>query len=345
MAQFDLPLAELQTRQPRLAEPDDLDAFWSETLEAARTHDTPPRFDRIETGLALLDTYDVRFAGFGGHPIRGWLHVPRGTSHRNETIVEYVGAGGGRGLAHEPSFWVLSGRSHFVMDNRGQGSGWRVGHTADPGDGGAPAAPGFATRGLHDPREHYYRRLITDAVRAVDAVRTRPDLAPGRVVLAGMSQGGGVAIAAAALTDGIAGLLADVPYLCDFARGIAVTDSAPYAEIAGYLAVHRGQVERALTTLAYVDAAVLASRADAPALFSVALADVVCPPSTVYAAYHRYGGVKQMAVYPFNGHEGGGSDHSAVQLAWLDGLDGAARPTITGAPEGPTSGPADGNGR
>ena len=31
------------------------------------------------------------------------------------------------------------------------------------------------------------------------------------------------------------------------------------------------------------------AEADAPALFSVALRDAICPPSTVFAAYHHYG--------------------------------------------------------
>ena len=46
---------------------------------------------------------------------------------------------------------------------------------------------------------------------------------------------------------------------------------------------------------------------------SVALEDLVCPPSTVYAAYNAYSGLKEIAVYPDNGHEGGGAAHQARQ--------------------------------
>jgi len=50
--------------------------------------------------------------------------------------------------------------------------------------------------------------------------------------------------------------------------------------------------------------------------------DEICPPSTVYAAFHRYGelaGVtdKRLEVYPFNGHEGGLGFQLQRQLAWL----------------------------
>jgi cephalosporin-C deacetylase len=54
-----------------------------------------------------------------------------------------------------------------------------------------------------------------------------------------------------------------------------------------------------------------------PALFSVALMDQTCPPSTVYAAYNAYAGPKQMLVYPFNDHEGGQAFHQVEQLQWL----------------------------
>jgi cephalosporin-C deacetylase len=36
MAFFDLPLDQLQSYQPPRSEPDDFDAFWQETLAAAR---------------------------------------------------------------------------------------------------------------------------------------------------------------------------------------------------------------------------------------------------------------------------------------------------------------------
>ena len=70
----------------------------------------------------------------------------------------------------------------------------------------------------------------------------------------------------------------------------------------------------------YFDGAVLVQRATAPALFSVALMDQTCPPSTVFAAYNGYAGEKDIVVYEFNDHEGGGSFQQLKQLEWLRGL-------------------------
>ena len=61
----------------------------------------------------------------------------------------------------------------------------------------------------------------------------------------------------------------------------------------------------------------LARLATAPALFSVAMMDPVCPPTTVFAAYNAYAGPKDIAVYEFNGHEGGEAFQRARQLEWL----------------------------
>ncbi len=73
-------------------------------------------------------------------------------------------------------------------------------------------------------------------------------------------------------------------------RATDLTDADPYAEIVRYLAVHRGDAaERVFRTLSYLDGMHLGRRAQAPTLFAVGLRDTICPPSTVFAAYHHYG--------------------------------------------------------
>ena len=249
--------------------------------------------------------------------MRGWLHLPTAAREPLPGVIEYIGYGGGRGLAHQRIRWAAAGFAHFVMDTRGQGSTWMVGHTPDPDGSGAPAHPGFMTRGILDPRTYYYRRVIADAVRAVEAVREHPDVDASRIAVTGGSQGGGLSIAVGGLVEDLAAVMPDVPFLCDLPRALELADSDPYAEVARYLRVHRDGVETALETLAYFDGAILGRRATAPALFSVGLMDTVCPPSTVYAAFNWYGGPGEIREYRFNDHEGGDADHEVVQMGWL----------------------------
>jgi cephalosporin-C deacetylase len=318
MPQFDLPLDELRRYRPELAVPDDLDEFWKGTLAAARGHELNAEFTRVDTGLVVVETYDVTFAGYGGTPIRGWLHLPARHANRLPAVVEYVSYGGGRGLAHERLLWAAAGYAYLIMDTRGQGSEWSIGHTPDE-EGSGPAHPGYFTRGIADPQTYYYRRLFTDGVRAVEAARSHPAVDPGRVVVSGRSQGGATALAVSALVDDLSGALIDVPFLCDVRRAAAIApDTLPYLELVQYLRMHRDDVERTFRTLSYFDGAVLGQRAATPALFSVALMDTLCPPSTVFAAYHHYAGPdKDIVVYPYNDHEGGEGHQQAAQLRWL----------------------------
>ena len=317
MAQFDLPLDELRAYAPDLLEPADLDRFWATTLAEARAHDLAATFAPVDSGLTAIETLDVTYAGFDGSPIRGWLHLPANRRGPLPAVVEYVGYGGGRGLAHERVLWAAAGYAHFVMDTRGQGSSWSVGDTPDPDPAGAPAHPGSMTRGILDPETYYYRRVYTDAVRAIEAVRSHPDVDPDRVAVTGASQGGGLTLAATSLADGLIAAMPDVPFLSDFPRALTLKDADPYGEIVRYLKAHRDHVDRVMTTLAYFDVAVLGRRASTPALFSVGLMDVTCPPSTVYAAFNRYAGPKEIREYPFNDHEGGQGFHDVAKMRWL----------------------------
>jgi len=324
MPQFDLPHEELARYTPSIEVPDDLEDFWSATLADSRAAASPPSLTAVDCGLTLVDTFDVRFTGYAGQPVRAWLHRPAGVDGPLPAVVRYLGYGAGRGLPHEVGAWTLAGYATLLVDTRGQGSGSTPGDTPDPA-GSGPAYPGFMTRGILDPGDYYYRRVYTDAALAVDAVRQLPGIDSSRVAVTGGSQGGGLSLAVSALVPDVLATLPDVPFLCDFRRATEISDCDPYAEIARYLRVHRHSVDRVFRTLAYFDCVVLARRATVPALFSVGLMDPVCPPSTVYAAYNAYAGPKEIRVYPYNEHEGGQGHQQVEQLRWLERVLAASR--------------------
>ena len=275
------------------------------------------RVSPVVTGLRTIDVYDVTFCGFGGQDIRAWLRVPASSSSKLPAVVQYVGYGGGRGHALENLLWASAGYAHLQMDTRGQGSGWSTGDTPDVASVMPPQIPGVMTRGIESPETYYYRRLITDAVRAVDAARALPQMDPDRIAVLGGSQGGGLALAVAGLRDDLRAVVAFVPFLCDFPRAVRITDNLPYREIADYLKTHRVRVEQVMHTLSYVDGVNFARTATAPALFSAALMDPTCPPSTVYGAFQEYAGPHRMLLWEFNGHEGGGILDEAAALDFI----------------------------
>ncbi|TCC41381.1 acetylxylan esterase [Kribbella speibonae] len=303
----DMPLDRLREYRPEPEEPADFDAFWKQTLDDAAGHPVDARFTPYDARLATVEVQDVTFSGWAGQPVKAWLLLPRHRTGPLPAVVQYIGYNGGRGIPYEWLTWSAAGYAHLIMDNRGQGGGGKtVSETPDIApEGHGSSAPGFLTRGIEDPAKHYYRRLITDAVRAVDAAKSSPDVDSDRVAVVGGSQGGGLAIAVAGLRADLSAAIADVPFLSHYRRASQITDNGPYAEIARWLKGHRFGTETAIGTLSYFDAVNFAARATCPAWFSVALMDNICPPSTVFAAYHRYAGPAQIEVFTYNGHEGG----------------------------------------
>lgn len=293
--------------------PPDFDAFWQSTVDATRAHDLDLRVTPVATDLVTLDVFDVTFAGFGGHPIHAWLRLPRAVDGPLPAVVQFHGYANGRGAPIEELLWASAGYAHLLVDVRGQGGQYAGGGATPDPVGSGPSHPGFLTRGIEDPENYFYRRVFADAVRAVDAVRALSMVDPQRVGVVGASQGGGIALAIAGLTD-VAGLHVQAPFLCDIRRATMITGTGPYLEISEYLAARRTSVRRVFDTLAYFDGVGFARRATAPAWFSAGLMDDLCPPSTAFGAYHAYAGPKHIQVWDYNGHEAGGPEDLAIAL-------------------------------
>lgn len=313
----DLTLDDLRGYLPDVDEPADFDDFWSATIADSRAAATAPMLEPATTPITQLRIEDLTFSGFGGEPVRAWVTRPQ-SERPHPAVVEFIGYNGGRGLPGERLYWAAAGYVHVLMDTRGQGSGWGSGgHTPDP-HGSDAAVAGFMTRGIADPATYFYRRVFTDAVRLVEEVRGMPFVDPARVAVTGGSQGGGISLAVAGLVPEIVAALPDVPFLCHFRRSVELTPTDPFLEIARYIAVHRSHEETVFRTLSYFDGVNFARRATAPALFSVGLMDATVLPSSVFAAYNHYAAVdRQIEVYAFNGHEGGGQHHVVRQAEWL----------------------------
>jgi cephalosporin-C deacetylase len=294
MPWFDMPLAQLRSYRTTTAEPDGLDQWWVRRLDEAEAVARPPVLTPYGNGMyAPAEAYDVEFSGAGGDRIRAWYLRPSGVSAGAPVVVKFIGYGGGRGLPAEHMLLPAIGYATFVMDTRGQGGRWTSGDTD-------PANATVMTRGITGPEDYYYTRLFTDAVRAV---RTAAELGTG-VAVTGGSQGGGLALATAALAPELVTVCqADVPFLCDIQRAITLTSATPYSEIPQFLAHNTALVDAALDTLRYVDCALLARRITAESLLCTGLMDMTCPPSTVFAAYNEITAGKDLVVHPFGTHD------------------------------------------
>ena len=324
MAFFDFPEEQLRTYAGQATLPSDFEEFWRSTLDEQLPLDLQIELEKVEIPLTAYDVYDLSFLGYGGARIHAWVRVPHADGPQ-ATVVNYLGYSGSRGYPWRDAYYAQAGYVHITMDSRSQGWGTRSFGALSPDPDltrGQMATPGVMTSGILDRENYYYRRLFIDAVRALQAALTLKWVDPDRLVAAGISQGGGMTLAATGLAAmagiPLAASMPDVPFLCDFRRAVGLTDAYPYCEIVDYLSNHPGLTSQAFTTLSYFDGVNFARYGTVPALFSTALMDEICPPSTVFAAYNTYVNPdKTIRVWPWNNHDGG-QDHMVYeQLLWL----------------------------
>jgi cephalosporin-C deacetylase len=316
---IDKPLAELEQYKPSLTRQHDFDAFWEQTLNESDNQPLNATLEEVPYPVERVTVYQVRYDGFGSATrITGWYLVPKdryrvGSERRTPTIVQYHGYSGGKGVPGSYLHWALQGYCVFTVDTRGQ-----TGDTPDNAHYPSGSFIGYMTKGIDHSSTYYYRYVYMDCVRALDFLKSRPEVGP--IALTGASQGGGLtlAVAALALDRGVVAAMPDVPFLCHFERAVEVFLDGPYQELVQLWKMRPTTVPGHYRTLSYFDGMNLAPRITCPILMSVALLDRVCPPSTGFAVYnHLTSTEKEMRVYPYNGHEGGGAIHEEEKYRFV----------------------------
>jgi cephalosporin-C deacetylase len=293
-----MSLDALKEYRPTPPAPADLDAFWSNTLAEAGRAPLNPSLTPIDYPVDGLDVYQASYDGWRGARIAGWFLARKG-ARSQATLVFYHGYSGSKGQIYDYLGWALQGYTVLAVDVRGQS-----GDSSDPGNYPGGHVSGWMTQGILSPETYYYRGAYVDCVRALDFVAERPEADVDRIGVLGASQGGGLSLAVSALDPRPKLAMAEVPFLCHYRRAVEVSNSNPYQEIAVYCHRYPDREEAVFKTLAYHDNFVLAQRIKAAILMTVGLQDLVCPPSTIFATYHRIDSrEKDLKIYPFGAHE------------------------------------------
>jgi cephalosporin-C deacetylase len=297
MNELERQLKELNAYFPETnIEPRLLQQFWKEQLAAFNDKPLQMQRKQVESPFPYGKVYEIQYEGFDQTPLHGWYLVPSFVHGKMPCIVIYQGYTSGRGYPERYAQWLMLGYSVLALDVRGQG-----GQTGNQLTSSVGMTKGWISQGILQKETSYYMAIIIDALKAVDVATVQPETDVNAIVLYGGSQGGGLAMAVAALSDKACCAVADIPNMCHMDYGI-FNSTGSLKELADYANVYPEKLDLILENLSYFDMLNLADRICMPILVSVGLKDEICIPKTIFAAYNRIEAPKEMKVYPFLGH-------------------------------------------
>jgi cephalosporin-C deacetylase len=302
---FDLPLDELRTYTGRTPRPDDHDIYWAAAL--AELDAATPGADVTMEPVAHVAPYaacsHLWFTGVRGARVHAKLLRPAAATVPGPALLVFHGYSGA-----SPDWFALlpyaaQGITVAALDVRGQG-----GLSQDVGGALGGTLEGHIVRGLGDvPENLAFRHVYLDTVQLARILMDLPEVDATRVGTTGVSQGGALALACAALEPRVRAVASVFPFLSDFRR-VWEMDLAndAYAELRQWLRRFdptHADIEGMWTRLGYIDVQHLAPRVRGEVLMVTGLMDTICPPSTQFAAYNKIAAPKRMELYPDFEHE------------------------------------------
>jgi cephalosporin-C deacetylase len=291
----------------RVTRPPDFDAFWAEVLaQAARIPLNVAREPVPLRSTPEVEVFEVFYDSLDGVRVAAWYCVPRERSRSLPGLVFMPGY-----ISDPPLHkgWAREGYAVLSAAPRGKLRSHRQFN---------PGYPGLLTHNITDRNTYAYRGFYVDAVRAIDALLSFPEVDGKRVGVFGSSQGGGLTVVAAALHPRVRAASAGAPYLCGMMDAVELTSTYPYQEIRDVLRLHPEREPAVRETLAYFDGINFAPRAQCPIVVNVGLQDNVCPPETGFALFAALGAsAKTFYPYDGHGHDAGAAQHGAVVRAFF----------------------------
>ncbi len=304
MPMIDMPLEELRVYRGITPKPADFDAYWAAALAELEATPPAPEFLPAEFQTPYAECFDLWFTGVGGARVYAkYLRPRRSEEVPHPAVLQFHGYSGSSGDWQDKLGLAALGFSVAALDVRGQG-----GRSQDPGGALGNTLHGHIIRGLDDaPERLFYRSVFLDTVQLARVVMALPEVDARRVGAMGMSQGGALTLACAALEPRIRRLAPMCPFLCDYRR-VWEMDLAKdaYEELLDWFRRFDPRHEREteiFTRLGYVDCQHLAPRIRGEVLMAVGLMDEICPASSQFAAYNRITAPKEMALFPDFAHE------------------------------------------
>lgn len=273
--------------------PEDFDEFWETAREEADK--SPLDYHRSRHNVFDLPGFVVEtidFRSIGGSSLHGWVAIPERLNRMAPSFLWLPAYGKESHLPNEYSTREDMVSMSFNFH----------GNDAFHQEDYSPLR-GYFAEGVEDPETWVFREMLQNALIAVRVLRAQVEADASRLSVAGMSQGGGMAIWTGATSSAVKAVVADMPFLAGMRRTLhQPIHRYPLKELADF--AHRIPlgIERVLYTVSYYDTVNHATRLHKPALVSYGARDPASRPEHVRAVYDAIPGSKKLLEYP-GGHD------------------------------------------
>lgn len=311
-----MPLSELTKYRGRTEIPQGFSQFWQEKL-ASLALPNDYQLEKKTFNLDFVDCYELRFRCEPAAEIYAKCLVPKQVKAAAPVIFYFHGYQGQGPDWSEMFKFSAAGYAVICMDVRGQS-----GYSTDGSGFQGNTVKGHIIRGaIQGPEYLFYKEVYLDLCRLINLVSSFAWADESRLYTYGASQGGALALVAAALNPKIKKTVAIYPFLSDFKRVLELGDtSEAYNELFRYFKFHDPFHETEadlLETLSYIDVKNFAHLIQAEVKMITGMADDVCPPSTQFAIYNRIESQKELKIMPEYSHEAMNVKVNDLVFNWL----------------------------
>ena len=287
--------------QPSLPPPADFDAFWAEKKKGLAAVPMNPKMEPVAVppDRPNCEAFDVKLDCVGGAPVSGYYARPTNAKPKSCAIRLSVPGAGVRSADLLSPVRFASGGGVISMEINAHGI-----LNGQPGSYYA----GLDTGELRDYRKRgntsrdtiYFLGAHLRSLRALEFLIAQPEWDGRTISVEGGSQGGGLALAVAALDPRVTFVVAINPAFCDHSA-MNAGRSPGWPKLV--TVDPQGKPDPAsLEAARYFDSCNFATRIKAEAFMWEGFLDTLCPPSGVYAAYNQLKGKKFIIDDPDHGH-------------------------------------------
>ena len=287
--------------KPGTARPKDFDNYWNQEKAALKALPLQVKQEPVANIPKGYTCTNVEINCTGPKPARGYFVKPEDAKPGTLPIVLYLHAAGvsPRWCRSDPGNAMRyaklgKGALSFDLNAHGMLNGQPDAYYTDLENG---ELKNYATIGLENRDDMYFRGMYLRLLRTIDFLTRQPEWDGKRILVIGESQGGGQALAAAGLDSRVSAAVVTVPAMCDWGGTlVGRRGSFPYPFSTKN---DRGKM---LATVPYFDVAHILKGSKATIVAEIGLIDFTCPCSAVYAALNQAEGEKYIFTVPYRAH-------------------------------------------